>query len=104
MTIIIKELDGTELINEQFGIIDVVDKNISLTFTALNIILGASLDPDKLYNATFEGAENLGLSGTMMVKYVSYNFNASTAFSTNELGEKVPSISINSNSLQVKKY
>lgn len=103
MRIIIKELDGIELINEEFSMIN-IDKNIfSITFSTTNILLKASLNEETFYNVTFLNAENFGLTGTMNMKYLTYHFSASTAYITNEEGNRVPTIQVNSNSLQLKK-
>jgi len=104
MTIIIKEINGTELVNEEFSMLDVSGKNFSITFKALNIVANASLDPEKIYNVTFVDSEKLGLTGTIIMSYLTYNYSASTAFMTNELGEQVPTIQVNANSLQLRRY
>jgi len=102
MNIIIKNLDGVELLNEEFASFNINDKLYEFVFTKKGLV-DLNLDKEKLYNVSFENIGGLGLS-TMMMSYISYYFNASTSFQTNELGEQVPVISINTNALTIKKY
>jgi len=104
MRIIITGLDGEELVNEEFITFDIDGKTLSFRFINKSIVLGASLDNAKIYYATFIDAEQVGLVGKIMVKYLTYMFNASTAFMTNEFGDKVSTIQTNANNLQLLRY
>lgn len=103
MRIIIKNLDGTELLNSEFVSVSVNDKLFSFNFKSTSLI-DVNLDTDKIYNVSFENSTEVGLVDTMIMSYSSYYYNAATALTTNEQGDKVPIIVANSNTITLKKY
>ena len=103
MTITIKNQNGVELLNSAFSNIGIDGKIYSITL-ATDSVLDLGIETDKIYNVIFSNADGLGLSGTFIMTYLSYHFSASTAFLTNELGETVPTIVVNSNTITLKKY
>lgn len=103
MIIIIKTLEGTELLNVEFSSISVKDKLYSFNFNT-NALINLNLDTDKIYNISFLNAEEVGLSDAMTMVYISYYYNASTAFVKNEEGETISTVAVNSNTITLKKY
>ena len=105
MTIIIKKLDGTELVNRTISGISVDGKNYSITFMETSIE-GTSFDTSSLYYVSFTGTTELGIAEdeVLTMGYVSYYYNASTSYITDEEGNKTAVISVNSNSIVMKKY
>jgi len=105
MTITIKNLDGTILVNRTISAISVDGKNYSITFMEATIE-SASFDTSSLYNVSFTGTSDLGISEdtVMIMGYVSYYYNASTSYSQDKEGNKVAVVSVNSNSIVLKKY
>lgn len=103
MKIIIKNKTGLELLNCEFSNISIDSKTYSITLDT-KIALDINLENDTLYEVTFLESEELNLSGTYPMIYLSYHFSASTAFTTNDNGESVSLIVVNSNTITLKKY
>lgn len=103
MRILIKNKTGIELLNSEFSNISIEDKIYSITL-GTNYALDLNLENDTLYEVTFLESEELNLSGTYPMIYLSYHFSASTAFTTNDNGESVSVIVVNSNTITLKKY
>lgn len=103
MKIIIKNLDGTELLNSEFASVSVNDKLYSFNLKNASLI-DINLDTDKIYNVSFENSIEVGLINTIIMSYISYYYNAATALTTNDQGEEVPIIVTNSNTLTLKRY
>ncbi len=102
MTITIKDLNGTQLLSEEFVALNIENDIYSITFSTSNTIQ-ATFQQGGIYNVTFLESENLGISGTFLMSYQSYHYSASTAIMLNEAGEKITTVQVNSNSLQMKK-
>lgn len=103
MRILLKNKTGIELLNSEFSNISIEDKIYSITL-GTNYALDLNLENDTLYEVTFLESEELNLSGTYPMIYLSYHFSASTAFTTNDNGESVSVIVVNSNTITLKKY
>jgi len=103
LKILIKNKESIELLNCEFSNIGIDGKIFSITLDS-KFALDVNLENDKLYDVTFFDSDELNLSGTYLMTYISYNFSASTAFTTNENGDSVAVIVVNSNTITLKKY
>lgn len=103
MTIIINNKNGLELLNCEFSNISIDGKLFSITLNTKSA-LDVSLENDTLYDVTFLDSEELNLSGTCSMIYLSYHFSASTAYTTNEEGDSESVIVVNSNTITLKKF
>ncbi|MDC7249788.1 MAG: hypothetical protein PQJ49_07735 [Sphaerochaetaceae bacterium] len=103
MKIIIKNKEGENLLNCEFCNISIDGKTYSITLDT-KLALDINLENDTLYYITFIDADELNLSGSYPMIYLSYHFSASTAFTTNEEGNSVSVVVVNSNTISFKRY
>lgn len=103
MYIKITDLNGTEILNKKFNNLSVDGDIYSITFSE-NELQNLSLETGKLYNIIFSDENGLMSNETYIMTYMTYHYNVSTSFMTDENGNQIETLSVNSNTITLKKF